>query len=66
MVKQVSYRITDLKQGKLNIAPGWISTVGTGKNLGRFYHKQQIFYLLINKLDFHGTKGSPILPICIQ
>ena len=31
-----------------------------------FLKTQKYFCVLINKLDFHGTNGSPSLPICIQ
>ncbi len=48
------------------IVPGRISTVGPGENLGRFFWQWNFFPVLINELAFHGTNGSPILPICLQ
>jgi hypothetical protein len=46
----------------------------TGKDLYRwsrgksrsFLLTLEFFSVLINELAFHGTNGSPILPICIQ
>jgi hypothetical protein len=47
-----------LNQGKLNIVPGKISTVGLGENLGVLTNTE-IFSIFIKKSDFHGTNSSP-------
>jgi hypothetical protein len=36
-------KVRHSKQGKLNIAPGRISTVGPGENLGRFFGIMNFF-----------------------
>ena len=58
-----SAKAQELDQGKLNIVPGRISTVGPAENLGCFCNQRDIFSILINKLDFYGTSCSLSLPI---
>ena len=55
-----------LFQGKLNIVLGRISTINPVENQGRCLKTRKYFSVLINKLDFHRTNGSPSLPICLQ
>ncbi len=63
---QSANKVVDINKGKTKYLTGKVLYRWSRGKSRSFLPIKNFICVLINKLDFHGTNSSPILPICKQ